>query len=96
MVYYQGIGIILFNFPNFPIIYPVGTVYSFPGQPSNTVSLGDLKCYVCFQKVTYEPIEYCDFFTLKVILVDHPTRLGTIYKSDLLFHILNFVSQINL
>ena len=57
----QEIGIILFRFPNCPIIYPVGPVYYFPGQTSNTISLGDLKCYVCFKNVTYEPLEYCGF-----------------------------------
>ena len=96
MVYDQVIGIILCHFPICPIIYPVGPVYYFPGQPSNTISPGDLKCYVGFQKVIYEPLEHCDFFTLKFILLDRPNRLGTIYKSDLLFHILDFLSQRNI
>ena len=52
----QGIGIILYHFPNCPIIYLVGPVYYFPGHPSNTISSGDLKFYVGFWKVTYEPI----------------------------------------
>ena len=55
MVYAQGIGIILCYFYNYPIIYPVGTVYYCPGQPYNTVSLFALKFYVGFQKVKYEP-----------------------------------------
>ena len=62
MVYDQVIGIFLCRFPNFPIIYPGGPVYYFTGQTSNTISLGELKCYVGFQKLTYEPLEHCDFF----------------------------------
>ena len=31
MVHAQGIGIILCYFYNYPIIYPVGNVYYFPG-----------------------------------------------------------------
>ena len=42
----QGIGIILWNFPNCSIIYPVGPFHYFPGHPSSTISLGDLKFYV--------------------------------------------------
>ena len=57
----QGIGIILYSCPNRPIIYPVGPVYYCPGHSSNTISLGALKSYVDFQKVTYEPLEHCDF-----------------------------------
>ena len=56
----QVIGIILCNFTNWPIIYPVVPVYYCPGHPSNTISLGALRCYVVFQKVTYEPLEHCD------------------------------------
>ena len=44
----QVIGIILCHFTNFHIIYSVGQVYYFPGQPLNTISLGSLKCYVGF------------------------------------------------
>ena len=44
----QVIGIILFIFPNFPIIYPPGSVYYFPGHPSNIISSGALKFYVGF------------------------------------------------
>ena len=58
----QVIGIILFRFPNFPIIYPVGIVYYFPGQPFNSISLVALKLYFGFQKVTSEPLEHCYFF----------------------------------
>ena len=57
----QGIGIILFHFPNCFIIYPVVPVYYFPGHPSNTMTSGSLKFYVGFQKVTSEPLEHCDF-----------------------------------
>ena len=57
----QGINIILRRFPNCNIIYTVGPVYNFTGQPSNTISSGALTFYVSFQKVTYEPLEHCDF-----------------------------------
>ena len=57
----QVIGIILCHFTNCSIIYPVGPVYYCPGHPSNTISSGALKFYVIFQKVTYEPLENCDF-----------------------------------
>ena len=56
------IGIILCRFTNCIIIYPVGLVYYFSGHPSNTISLGALKVFVGFQKVTSEPIENFDFF----------------------------------
>ena len=36
-------------------------VYCFPRNPSNTISSGTLKFYAGFQKVTYEPLEHCDF-----------------------------------
>ena len=57
----QGIGIILCCFPNCSIIYPVGPVYYCTGHPSNTISSGTLKFYIGFKKVTYEPLEHCDF-----------------------------------
>ena len=57
----QGIGIILYNFNNCSIIYPVGPVYYCPGHPSNTISSVALKFYAVFQKVMSEPIEHCDF-----------------------------------
>ena len=57
----QGIGIILFLFHNYFIIYPVGPVYYSPCHPYNTISSGYLKFCVGFQKVTYEPLEHCDF-----------------------------------
>ena len=60
--YAQGIGIILCRFNNCPIRYPVGTVYYYLVHPSNTISKGAIKFYVGFQNVTYEAIEYCDFF----------------------------------
>ena len=82
----QGMGVVLCRFPNFPIIYPVGPVYYCPGCPSNTISLGTLIFYVGFQKFTSEPLEHCIFFTPKVVLRDHHTRLKkkrTIFKSKL-------------
>ena len=57
----QGIGIILFRFPNCSIIYPVGLVYYCPVHPSNTISSGALKFYIGFKKVISEPLEHCDF-----------------------------------
>ena len=42
----QGIGNILFQFTNYSVIYPVGTVYYCPGHPSNTISSGALKFYI--------------------------------------------------
>ena len=42
-------------------IYPFGTVYYFPGHPSNTISSGALKFYIGFKKVTSEPLENCNF-----------------------------------
>ena len=54
MVHAQVIGIVLWNFTNYPIIYPVATVYYFPGNPSNTISSGELKFHLGFQKVTSE------------------------------------------
>ena len=63
----QGIGIILCKFTNFPMIYPLVTVYYCTGHPSNTISPRSLKCYVGFQKVTSETIEHCDFVDLQGI-----------------------------
>ena len=60
-IHSQVIGIILFCFTNFPIMYPVVPVYYCPGHPSNTISSGALKFYVVFQKVESEPLEHCDF-----------------------------------
>ena len=57
----QVISIVLCNFTNCTIIYPVVTVYYCPGNPSNTISSGDLKFYLGFKKVTYEHLEHCDF-----------------------------------
>ena len=61
MGYDQGIGIILYLFPNSSIIYPVGTVYNCLVHPSNTISLGTLKFYGGFRKVTSEPLNHFDF-----------------------------------
>ena len=47
----QVIGVVLFHFTNFPIIYPVVLFYYCPVQSSNTISLGDIKFYLRFQKV---------------------------------------------
>ena len=52
-VHAQGIDIILCLLPLCPIIYLFVPVYYYTGHPFNTISLGALKYYVCFQKVTY-------------------------------------------
>ena len=39
----------------------MGPVYYCTGHPSNTISLGAPKFYVCSQKDTSEPLEHCDF-----------------------------------
>ena len=57
----QGIEIILCNFPNCPIIYPVVSIYYCPDHPSNNISPVALKNFIGFQKVTSDPIEHCDF-----------------------------------
>ena len=57
----QGIGIIFCRFSNCSVIYPVVPVYYFPGHPSNTISSGVLKFYICFKKSASEPLEHCDF-----------------------------------
>ena len=74
----QGIGIILFCFTDCSIIYPVGPVYYFPGQPSNTISPGVLKFYVGFKKLHMNLLNIVTMLTLKVVLGDHLTRLKTI------------------
>ena len=71
--YSQGIWIILCRFPNCSIIYPVGTVYYFPGHPSNTILLGDLKFYVRFQNVTSDLLNVVILLTLRVSIVYQPT-----------------------
>ena len=98
----QVIGIILCLLPNCSIIYPVGPVYYFPDHPSNTISSGALNFYIGFLKVTSEPLECCDFLTLRVVLGDHPTRLKpilTIFNSKLsrsiLIETIIFLSQLS-
>ena len=75
----QGIGIVLCYLPNRPIMYLVGPVYSFTVQLSNTTSMGNLKFYLGSQKVMSEPLKNYAFWTLKVVLRSHPTRLRTIW-----------------
>ena len=60
----QWVGIILCCFCNCPITFMVRTVYYCAGHTSKNISSGDLKFYVGFQKVTYEPLENCDLFLL--------------------------------
>ena len=57
----QEIGILLFHFPRCPIIYTVVPVNYCPGHPSNNISLGGIKFYFVFQKITSEHFEHCDF-----------------------------------
>ena len=61
MVNAQIIGIILCHFINCFVIYPVGLIYYCPGHPYKTISSVALKVYVGFKRVTYEPLEHCDF-----------------------------------
>ena len=98
----QVIGIVLCWFPNCSIIYLVWPVYYCPGHPSNTISSGDLKFYVGFQKLLLNLLNIVTLLTLKVILVDHPTRLKTIlsiFKCKLskstLAKIIIFLSQLS-
>ena len=65
MGYSKGIRIILCHFTNWTIIYPMGPVYYFTGHPSITISLGAIKCYIGFKKVTSEPTEHCYFMDPK-------------------------------
>ena len=48
----QWVRIILCHISNVTIINTAEPVYYCTGNPSNTISLGDLKCYVDFQKIT--------------------------------------------
>ena len=57
----QGIGIILYHFPNWPIIYPVVPVNYCTVHRYNTISLVPLKCYVSFHKFASEPLGNCDY-----------------------------------
>ena len=57
----QGIGIILCQFANCSIIYPVGTIYYCPCHPYNTISSGLLKFYSGFKKVKSKTLGYCKF-----------------------------------
>ena len=74
----QVIGIVLCGFPNGPIVYPLGPVYYCLGHPPNTISLGYLKFYVCFQNLHLNLLNIVILLTLKVIIGDQPTRLATI------------------
>ena len=62
----KELGLFYVIFQNFPIIYPVVPVYYLPGHPSNTISQGDLKMLIGFQKVTSETLEHCDFVVPQV------------------------------
>ena len=74
----QNIGIILFGFPNCLIIYPVGPVYNFPGEPFNSISSCALKFNIGFKRLHLNLLNTVTLLTLKVVLGDHPTRLATI------------------
>ena len=52
MMHAQGIGIILYQFPNCNIIYPMVLVYQCTYHPPKTISSSDPKYYVGFKKVT--------------------------------------------
>ena len=77
-VHAQGIGVILCRFPNCSIIYPVGPVYYCLGHPSKTLSAGALKFYFGFKRLHLNLLNVVNFFALKVVLGNHPTRLTTI------------------
>ena len=53
----QEIGILLCHFPICPIIYTVVPVNYCPGYPSDNISLGGIKFYFVFQKITSEHFE---------------------------------------
>ena len=79
MIHAQVIGIILCHFPNFPIIYLVGPFCYFPVHPYNTISLVPSNFMFAFKRLPLNLLNIVIFLTLKVILVDHPTKLKTIY-----------------
>ena len=70
----KELGLFYVIFQNFPIIYPVVPVYYLPGHPSNTISQGDLKMFIGFQKVTSEPLEHCNFMHLQSCSWRRPYR----------------------
>ena len=74
----QGIEIILCQFPNCKILYPVGTVYYCPCQPSNTISSGELKFCIGLKNLYLKLLNILTLLTLKVVLRDHPTIIATI------------------
>ena len=74
----QVVGIILCCFPNCPIIYTVGTVYYFPGHPSNTISSVALNFYLDLKMLHLNLLNIVALLILKVVLGYHPTRLATI------------------
>ena len=57
----QRSGIVSCRVPKCSIIYPVLSVYYFPGRSSITISSGSLKFYVVFQNFTSESLEHCGF-----------------------------------
>ena len=76
--HYQVIGIIICFFPNYPIIYPVLTVYYCPGHPSDNISSGALKCFLVFKRLHLKLLKIVILLTLKVVIGYHPTGLRII------------------
>ena len=60
-VHSQGIGVILCQFLDCSIIYPVEPVYYCPCCTPNTISPGSLKFYAGLQKIGSEPLKHSDF-----------------------------------
>ena len=74
----QGIGIILFRFPNCSIIYTVGTVYYFPGHLPTPSHQAPSNFMLDLKSLHLNLFNIVTFLTLKAVLGDHPTRLKTI------------------
>ena len=82
----QGIGIILYHFPNCSVIYPVGPAYYFPGHPSNTISSGVLKFILYFKRLCLNLFHIVTLLIIKAFLGDQLTTIKTIsitFKSKL-------------
>ena len=75
----QLIGVILYLFPKFSILYPVGPVYYCPGHPYNIISSGALHFYVGFKRFRLKLLNILTLLNLKVIIGYQPTRLKKIF-----------------
>ena len=68
------IGIILYRFHNCPIMDPVGPVYYFIDNPSNTILLGALNFFL-FRRLNLNLLTIVILLNLKVVLGYQPNRL---------------------